>query len=85
MYPHNEEVKFLRDLPILILQANLTARGDQLMYSLFLVVCVALVILSPLALELLLTVYEGRAERRRILRRAAAQSPGLVWASPRLR
>ena len=55
------------------------------MYSLFLVLCVALVILSPLALELFLTVMEERADRRRALRRMQAKGPSIAWASPRLR
>ncbi|HLI77583.1 MAG TPA: hypothetical protein VKV02_11600 [Acidobacteriaceae bacterium] len=61
------------------------------MYSLFLVVGVALVILSPLALELFLTAAERRAERasrlrrRRVIRAANAKGPGIAWAPARLR
>lgn len=52
------------------------------MYSFFLVVCVALAILSPLALELWLTMHEARTERRRLNQAAAkAKGPGIAWAS----
>ena len=58
------------------------------MYSLFLVLGVALVILSPLALELWLTAYEGRAQSRRAKRTPIspkAKGPSIAWASPRVR
>lgn len=48
------------------------------MYPLFLVVCVAVVILSPLALELFLTAWEYRALRKR---EQANESPRNAWAS----
>ena len=55
------------------------------MYSLFLVLCVAVVILSPLALELFLSVCEDRAQQRRAIRSVKAKGPSIAWASPRLR
>jgi hypothetical protein len=52
------------------------------MYSLFLVCSVALVILSPIALELWLSWLEARAERRRLF--VEQETPGIVWASDRI-
>ena len=54
------------------------------MYTLFLVICVAFVILSPLVLDLWLTIYEKREERRRSLRLRQAKGPSIAWASVRL-
>ncbi len=62
MYAAQEGVKFCSLLPILILRGEM-ARGDHTMYSIFLVLGVALVILSPLALELWLTAVESRRQR----------------------
>ena len=62
MYAAQEGVKSSDELPIVILRAK-KARGDQAMYSLFLVLGVALVILSPLALEFYLTALEHRRQR----------------------
>lgn len=47
------------------------------MYSLFLVCSVALVILSPLALELWLSWMEARAERRHLRQLNAGSRPGI--------
>ncbi len=55
------------------------------MYPLFLVVAVALVILSPLALEFWLTWYEDRKERCRAQQAIQAEHPELAWAFPRVR
>jgi hypothetical protein len=55
------------------------------MYPLFLIVSVALVTLSPLALELWLTWLENRTARRRAQEILQTQHPDLAWAFPRLR
>ena len=58
------------------------------MYSLFLVLGVALVILSPVALELYLTAVEHRRQRQAEKRFAAltqTNAPGMPWTPARAR
>lgn len=54
------------------------------MYSLFLVLCVALVILSPLVVELWLSAYEYRAERRQANQARITTRPKVSLASVRM-
>ena len=60
------------------------------MYTILLLLCILVVVLSPLALDVWLTAKETRALRREaLLRRRAtaygnAKGPRLVWASPRM-
>ena len=54
------------------------------MYLLFLVVSAALVTLSPLGLELWLSLSEAQAERRPFHKGTKAEGPDIAWASSRL-
>ena len=54
------------------------------MYNLILVFSMLAVVLSPLLLDLYLTLREKKTERRPI-RSQKKRGPSLAWASPRLR
>lgn len=67
-------------------KANTAA--EKPMYSLFLVLAVALVVLSPLALELFLTTIEHRRQQRKAQRFATltkTHHPNLTWTPARPR
>ncbi len=56
------------------------------MYNLFLALAVVLVVFSPLALDLYLTICESRHGRQRLNFARKAGSPGTIaWASARVR